>query len=243
MQQGLLPGERVDDLIIGGLKIIQHGQDFCFSLDAVLLARFATLRPGGSVVDLGTGSGVIALLLAALGAGKTVGVELDAQAAAMASRSIRLNGLTDKIQILQGDFRQIRELLSAGTWELVVCNPPYRPVGRGYLNENGRQAAARHELTARLEDVLAAARYLVKYRGRFAMVHLPERMPEILQAMSANGIEPKRLRLVQPSPGKKPNMLLVEGIRGARPGLDVLPPLIVHQTDGGYTEEIRSYYE
>lgn len=243
MEQGLLPGERVDDLIIGGLKIIQHEQDFCFSLDAVLLSRFATLRPGASVVDLGTGSGVIALLLSALGAGKTVGVELDGRAAAMADRSIRLNGLTDKIQILQGDFRDIRELLPAGVWELVVCNPPYRPVGRGYLNENGRQAIARHELTARLEDVLAAARYLVKYRGRFAMVHLPERMPEILQAMSLGGIEPKRLRLVQPSPGKKPNMLLVEGIRGARPGLEVLPPLIVHQADGGYTEEIQSYYE
>lgn len=239
----LLPGERLDDLMIDNLKIIQHGQDFCFSLDAVLLAHFATLRPGGSVVDLGTGTGVIALLLAARGAGQAVGLELDARAAGMAERSIRLNRLTDRIQVLQSDFRQLKGLLPSGVWELVVCNPPYRAVGRGYLNDNGRHAAARHELTASLQDVIAAARYLVKYRGRFAMVHLPERMTEILMEMSRQGLEPKRLRLVQPSSGKKPNMLLVEGIRGAKPGLEVLPPLVVYESDGSYTKEITAYYQ
>lgn len=239
----LLPGERLDDLIINNLQIIQHGQDFCFSLDAVLLAHFASLRPGVRVVDLGTGTGVIALLLSARGAGTTVGIELDATAAGMASRSIQLNGLTGSIQVLQADFRQLKGILSAGEWELVVCNPPYRAVGRGYLNDNNRQAAARHELTANLKDVITAARYLVKYRGRFAMVHLPERMTEILTEMSAQGIEPKRLRLVQPGAGKKPNMLLVEGVRGAKPGLDVLPPLIVYEADGSYTKEIQDYYK
>jgi tRNA1(Val) A37 N6-methylase TrmN6 len=236
------PEERVDDLLINNLKIIQQGRDFCFSLDAVLLAHFATIRPGGSAVDLGTGTGVIALLLSALGAGRIVGVELDAAVAAMAQRSVKLNGLTDTINILHGDLRHLKGLLPAGEWELVMCNPPYRAVGRGYLNENDRHAAARHELTASLKDVVAAARYLVKYRGRFAMVHLPERMTEILREMSEQGLEPKRLRLVQPAGAKKPNMLLVEGIRGAKPGLDVLPPLVVYGADGGYTGEILGYY-
>ena len=236
-------GERLDDLIINNLKIIQHGQDFCFSLDAVLLAHFAALRPQASVVDLGTGTGVIALLLAARGAGHAVGLELDHRAADMARRSVAINGLTEQIEIVQGDFRQLKGLLPAGRWELVVCNPPYRAVGRGYLNDNGRHAAARHELTASLTDVIAAARYLVKYRGRFAMVHLPERMTEILMEMSRQGLEPKRLRLVQPSAGKKPNMLLVEGIRGAKPGLEVLPSLVVYAPDGGYTAEIMAYYQ
>lgn len=239
----LLPGERLDDLIINNLKIIQHGQDFCFSLDAVLLAHFASLRPGASTVDLGTGTGVIAMLLAARGAGQAVGVELDARAADMAARSIRLNALSDRIQVVQSDFRQLKGLLTSGVWELVVCNPPYRAVGRGYVNDNDRHAAARHELTANLKDVIAAARYLVKYRGRFAMVHLPERMAEILMEMSLQGLEPKRLRLVQPSAGKKPNLLLVEGIRGAKPGMDVLPPLVVYEPDGSYTKEIMGYYQ
>lgn len=242
-KEELLPEERLDDLIINNLKIIQHGQDFCFSLDAVLLAHFATLRPGASVVDLGTGTGVISLLLAARGAGHAVGIELDAKAAGMAERSIRLNGLSERIQVLQHDFRQLKGLLPSGVWELVVCNPPYRAVGRGYLNDNDRHAAARHELTANLKDVIAAARYLVKYRGRFAMVHLPERMTEILMEMSSQEIEPKRLRLVQPSQGKKPNMLLVEGIRGAKPGMEVLPPLVVYEPDGSYTKEIMAYYQ
>ncbi|MCX7780869.1 MAG: tRNA1(Val) (adenine(37)-N6)-methyltransferase [Negativicutes bacterium] len=238
----LYPGERIDDLIINNMKIIQHGRDFCFSLDAVLLAHFASLRPGWSAVDLGTGTGVIAMLLAARGAGRVTGVELDQAAAAMAERSVRLNGLGTKVAIVRGDMRELKHVLPAGVWDLVVCNPPYRPVGQGYLNDNERHAAARHELTASLDDVLAAARYLVKYRGRFAMVHLPERMAEILKAMSLQGIEPKRLRLVQPRRGKKPNMLLVEGVRGARPGLDVLPPLEVYGPDGRYAEEIIAYY-
>ena len=239
----LLPEERLDDLLIGNLKISQHERDFCFSLDAVLLAHFASLRPRARVVDLGTGTGVIALLLAARGADLTVGVELDERSAGMAERSVRFNHLSEKVRIMQGDFRTLKGLLTAGEWDLVVANPPYRPVGKGYLNGNDRHAAARHELTASLTDVIAAARYLVKYRGRFAMVHLPERLTEIVSELSRQGLEPKRLRLVQPSSGKKPNLLLVEAVRGARPGLEVLPPLTVYDAAGCYSPEILSYYQ
>lgn len=243
MDKLLLPGERLDDLMIHGLKIIQQENEFCFSLDAVLLSHFAFVRQGASVVDLGAGTGVIGFLLIARGAGQVVGLEISPAMAQMAARSVALNGLTEQMRVIVGDFRQINRLLPGGTAELVVSNPPYRALGGGYINPNDKVARARHEITANLDDVIAAARYLVKYRGRFTMVHLPERMAEILKKMSDAGLEPKRLRLVYPNLSQKPNMLLVEGIRGAKPGLEVLPPLLVYKPDGSYCEEIRAYYK
>lgn len=239
----LKPGERVDDLIINKLKLIQHPEEFCFSLDAVLLAHFASVRPNSNVADLGTGTGVVGLLLLALGAKTVTGIELNAVMADMAARSAQLNNLTDRLRIINGDLRQVQELLPGGGFELVVANPPYRPVGGGYINPNDRVARARHELTASLSDVVAAARYLVKYRGRFAMVHLPERLAEITVAMCQAGIEPKRLRFVYPRLDKKPNMVLIEGVRGAKPGIEVLPPLLVYTKDENYSEEIMKLYE
>ena len=238
----LKPGERVDDLIINNMKLIQHPDEFCFSLDAVLLAQFASLRSGCEVIDLGAGTGVIGLLLLARGAAAVTGVELNPVMADMARRSAACNGVADRLTIINGDLRQIKELLAGGSCELVVSNPPYRPVGGGYISPNSRVAMARHEVTANLTDIIAAAKYLIKYRGRFAMVHLPERLAEITLAMCAAGIEPKRLQLVYPAAGKKPNMLLLEGVRGAKPGLDVLPPLIVYTTDGNYSEDIMKIY-
>lgn len=239
----LKDGERVDDLLIGELKVIQSESEFCFSLDAILLAHFATVRQGGKVVDLGTGTGVIALLLTTRGAGHVSGVEYSSSMAAMASRSVALNELEDKVTIVHGDLCKVRKLLPAGECDLVVSNPPYRPVGGGFISPNDRVAAAKHEVTATLQDVVNAARYLVKTRGRFAMVHLPERMSEILVAMSQAGLEPKRLQLVHSALDKKPKMLLVEGMRGAKPGLEVLPPLIVYKPDGSYSDEIQKYYK
>ncbi|MCE5284842.1 MAG: methyltransferase [Pelosinus sp.] len=239
----LLAGERLDDLLIDDLKIIQREAEFCFSLDAVLLAHFATIKKGCTAIDLGTGTGVIALLLSALGAKKITGIELNQSMAEMAMRSVRLNKLTEQVTITHADLRQLQGILPSGECELVVSNPPYRVVGGGFLSLAQGVAMARHELTANLQDVIAAAKYLVKYRGRFAMVHLPERMVEIVSRMSAAGIEPKRLRLVHGHADKKPNMLLVEGVRGARPGLEVLPPLIVYAKDGSYSKEVKGYYE
>ncbi|SDF22139.1 tRNA1(Val) (adenine(37)-N6)-methyltransferase [Sporomusa acidovorans] len=236
------PGERVDDLLIHNLKLIQHPEEFCFSLDAVLLAHFASVRPNGVVADLGAGTGVIGFLLLARGASLVTGVEINPVMADMASRSVLLNGLTDKLRIVNGDLRDIRDLLPGGSFELVVSNPPYRPVGGGYISPNDRIAMARHELTANLTDIVAAARYLIKYRGRFAMVHLPERLAEIMLAMCQAGIEPKRLQFVYPRADRKPNMVLIEGVRGAKPGIDVLPPLIVYTDTGNYTNDILKLY-
>lgn len=237
-------GERVDDLMVGHLKVIQHENEFCFSLDAILLSHFVTVRPEVRVVDLGTGTGVIAFLLTARGAGHVTGLELNPTTADMAARSVLLNQLEGKVSILRGDLCRVKELLPSEGYELVVSNPPYRPVKGGYLSSNDNVAKARHEVTATLQDVIHAARYLLKYRrGRFAMVHLPERMAEILTAMSQAGIEPKRLRLVYSSLDKEPVMLLVEGVKGAKPGLRVLPPLVVYKPDGSYSHEILQWYK
>ncbi|MBP2656572.1 MAG: hypothetical protein H6Q73_4141 [Firmicutes bacterium] len=242
MDSKLRPGERLDDLLIGDLKIIQHEKEFCFSLDAVLLAHFATVRPGWAIADLGAGTGVLGLLLAARGAGQVTGVEINSYMAQMAKRTIELNGLSERLQIVCADVREIKTVLNAGARDLVVANPPYRPSGGGFISSNDHVAAARHELLGSLKDFVAAASYLVKFRGRFAMVHLPERMAEIIQTMMSYGLEPKRLRLVYPSIERKPRFLLVEGVRGAKPGLDVLPPLFVYGSDGKYSKEINDYY-
>lgn len=238
----LKPGERIDDLIINNLKLIQHPDEFCFSLDAVLLAHFASIRPGAAAIDLGSGTGVIGLLLLARGVATVTGLELNPVMADMAQRSACLNQLEDRLSIIQGDLRQVKRYFPSGSCELVVSNPPYRPIGGGYISPNDRVAMARHEVTANLLEVVAAAKYLVKYRGRFAMVHLPERLAEITLAMCQAGIEPKRLQFVYPTVNKKPNMVLIEGVRGAKPGLEVLPPLIVYTAEGNYSEDIIKLY-
>ncbi|MEG6585227.1 tRNA1(Val) (adenine(37)-N6)-methyltransferase [Dendrosporobacter sp. 1207_IL3150] len=239
----LNPGERLDDLIINNMKIIQHEDEFRFSLDAVLLAHFATLKHGSAVIDLGTGTGIIGLLLAARGAGFVTGIEINQRVAEMASRSVALNGLSQKMDVINADLCNVKGYLSQGKYDLVVSNPPYRPVGGGLINPSGSLAIARHEVKASLDDIIAAARHLVKYRGRFAMIHLPERMAEILKKMSNADLEPKRLQVIYPKADSKPTMVLVEGIRGAKAGLEVLPPFIIYKDDGSYSDAVMAYYK
>lgn len=237
------PDEQLDDLVINGWKVIQPKDGFRFSLDAIVLAHFATVKHQAVAVDLGTGTGVIAMLLCARGAAKVEAVELDPAMAQVATRNGMLNGLSQCLTVRQGDLRHIQEFLPTGIFDLVVSNPPYRAVGGGFLNTSDAVAAARHELTATLTDILVAARHLVKYRGRFAMVHLPERLTDILTGMREYGLEPKRMRLVQPNCKKKPNMVLVEGVRGAKAGLEVLPTLAVYDDSGAYNSEIVAWYQ
>lgn len=238
----LNPFERIDDLMTDGLKIIQNEKEFCFSLDAVLLAHFAYVKKNDCGLDLGTGTGVIPLLLA-----KHVrlvhALEINPVTADLAKRNAAMNNLADKIIVKQADYRQLQELYPAQFADFVVANPPYRPISDGCVNRKDGVAMARHEITASLEDVVAAAKYALRFHGRFAMVHLPERLSEIMVEMDKNGIIPKKLRFVQPKENKVPNMVLIEGIAGgARGGLKVDTPLIVHNADGSYTEELLRYY-
>lgn len=242
MEVLLRENERLDDLMKSGRHIIQNTGEFCFSLDAVLLAHFPRLRKKERVLDLGTGTGVIPLLIADEAA-HVDGIELNPVTVELAARNVELNHLADKISIREGDYRNIRAYYRAESFDAVLANPPYRPVAHGQVNRIRGVASARHEFTATLEDVVRAARYALRFHGVFAMVHLPERLGEIAVSLHTHQMELKRLRMVQPKAGKAPNMMLLEAVVGASPGgLKVLSPLIVHEHDGSYTQEIRQIY-
>ena len=207
-----------------------------------MLAHFATVKPGVQAVDLGTGTGAIAFLLAMRGAGCVNALEFNPRLAEMAARSSRLNGIEDKVRVLEADYRKLKNVLPAGETQLVVVNPPYRALGHGYLNESLSVANACHEVTATLDDVARAAAYLLGDRGRIAMVHRADRLCEVMLALSQAGLEPKRLRFVQSRRDTAPKLLLIEGVRSGKPGIAVEPPLIIYDAIGVYSEEIQSYY-
>lgn len=238
----LKDNERIDDLLAGGLKIIQNNKEFCFSIDAVLLAHFVTIRKNAKGIDLGTGTGVIPLLLS--NKVKYIdALEINPITYEIAQRNVIMNKLEDKIRIQQGDLCKIKEYYTHQSMDFVVSNPPYRQVNQGHLNILDGVARARHEITATLDDVVRAGSYLLKRKGRFAMVHLPERLGEIMVAFNKYDIEAKRLQLVQPKKDKSPNIVLIEGVKGgAAGGLNVEPALIVHEDNGDYTPKLMEYY-
>ena len=239
----LLQGERLDDLVRGGLKIIQCPDTFCFSMDAILLANFANVKKGDRVADLGTGTGVIPLLVSTRNqVQKITGLEIQADSADRARRSIRGNGLENLIDIVQGDLCKAEELLGIGRFDLVTSNPPYLPVGRGVRNETKEIAIARHELLCSLEDVIRASARVVKYGGRVALVHRPERLSDIILELRKNQLKPRRMQLVYPRPEKKPNMVLIEAQLGGNPELIILEPFFVYNNKGEYTSQFWNTY-
>lgn len=236
-------GERIDDLLWRNLKIIQNPEWFCFSLDAVLLAHFATIKSGDLVVDLGTGTGVIPLLLSArMKSARIVGLELKPEVAEMAQRSVSLNNLPDHIEIRIGDIKWAGSLLGKGAFDLVVSNPPYAPVGTGKISDSSIKAAARTEIFCTLEDVIREASLLLNTEGRFALVHRPARIGEILTLMRDYRLEPKRMRFVHPMMNREPNLILVEGIKKGKREVQVLPPLFVYQEKGIHSEEMKQIF-
>mgnify|MGYP000521888290 CR=1 FL=1 len=236
-------GERLDDLMLKGYKIIQHPKRFCFSMDPVLLSSFVNVGPGERIVDLGTGNGILPLLLAGKSeAGEIIGIEIQAELAWMAKRSVKLNGLEDRVRIIPGDLRD-PEILRPGTWDVVVSNPPYRRRDSGKVNPSSGKAIAHHEITCTLHDVAAAAGRLLKNKGRFAIVYRPERLNELLAEMDGAGIAPKRGRMVYPHAGDPANLVLVEGVKGGGPDMKWEAPLIVYKDkQGNYTDETLKMY-
>ncbi len=239
----LEPGERLDELGVRNWRIIQREDEFRFSLDAVLLAHFATIRPRARVVDLGCGGGAVALFLLARGVDAVSGLELNPRLADMAGRTAALNGVAGQLSIFCGDVGATRSYYSAGQADLVTANPPYRPLQSGRISPAAGLAMARHESCSSLRDFVQAAAFLLRYRGRFAMIHLPERLTDLCLELRMAGLEPKRLRMVHPFADRSPRMVLIEAVKGAAPaGLSVLPPLVVYRARNEYHPEILSYY-
>ena len=238
----LREGERLDDLMRSGRRIIQNENEFCFSMDSVLIAHFPHFKKNSRVIDLGTGTGVIPLLIADE-VKEICAVELNAQAADLARRNIELNGLSEKISVVEGDYRRHREIFKAESFDLAIANPPYTPIKNGEANKISGIARARHEFTATLEDVVTAARYVLKFHGVFCMIHLASRLCEIVDALHHHQMEMKRLRVIQPKVGRNANLIMLEAVVGANSGnLKILPPLIVHNEDNSYTDEIYKIY-
>ena len=226
----------------GGVRLIPAADVFPLGTDAVLLASFAGTSGVRKMLDLGCGSGVISLLLA-LRCPQASGRGVDILPAAVenARQNAACNGLADRLSFETGDLRNFRMMDGAGAYDLVTANPPYFPIGSGF-SAAGAAADARQEHTCTLAQICAAAGYFTRWGGRFAMVHRPERLAEIVRAAAAAGLEPKRLRFVQARPDAAPSLLLMEARRGAKPGLTVEPPLILTNPDGSDTEELKQIY-
>lgn len=237
-------GERVDELSAQGVKIIQSSQVFAFSLDAVVLADFVreNHRQRLQTVDLCAGNGAVALFLRNKLAGHITAVELQDRLADMAQRSVQLNDLADRYDVIQGDVRQIFDLLDKDHYDVVTCNPPYfKSLPTSQKNPNHYLALARHELTINLDDVATAMSGLLKMNGKGYLVHRPSRLPEILATLTRHRLAPNRIRFVHPRIGQDANMVLIECIKdGKAGGTKINPPLFVHHADGSYTDEVQA---
>jgi len=239
----LKDGERLDDLQCKGYRIIQDPARFCFGIDAVLLSSFASAKKGEHVLDLGTGTGIIPILMEAKTEGESfTGLEIQEDSADMARRSTILNHLDEKVKIVTGDIKDASNIFGASSFHVITTNPPYMIGTHGENSPSEAKAIARHEVLCNLDDILRESARLLKPKGRFYMVHRPFRLAEILSKMVEYKIEPKRMRLVHPYLDKEPNMVLIEGLRGGNSRMTVEKPLIVYKEQGVYTDEIYEIY-
>lgn len=234
--------ERLDDLQ-NGYMLIQNPSQFCFGIDAVLLSWYAKVRPGEHVLDMGTGTGIVPILLKArYPQGRYTGLEIQPESAEMAQRSVAYNHLEADISITLGDIKEASRIYGSSSFDVIVSNPPYMIGSHGLTGENQAKTIARHETLCTLEDILEQAAKVLRPKGRFYMVHRPFRLAEILSEMVRCKIEPKKMRLVHPYVDKEPNLVLIEGMRGGRSRMTVEKPLIVYEAPGVYTREVLDIY-
>jgi len=235
--------ERVDDLQCKGRLLIQNSKMFCFGMDAVLLANYAVINDGDVCMDFCTGNGIVPILLEAKNnAGRYIGIEILKESAELAARSVALNRTEDKITIVNDDLKNAPALYKGGAFDVVTVNPPYMSGNGGLKNNASAKAIARHEICCTLDDIAASASGILKDKGRFYMVHRPQRLAQIFEICRRHRLEPKRMRLVYPSYGKEANMVLLEAVRGGGTQLTVEPPLIVYDENGGYTRDLLEFY-
>ncbi len=239
----LKEGERLDELHRNGWQIIQNSHKFCFGMDAVLLSGFARVKTGERVLDLGTGTGIIPILLRGKTEGRDfTGLEIQEESADMARRSVAYNHLEESVSIVTGDIKEAAALFGAASFDAVTCNPPYMTGNHGLVNPKQSKAIARHEILCTLEDVVGQTAKVLRPGGRFYLVHRPFRLAEILTLLVRYKLEPKRMRLVYPFVDKEPNMVLIEALSGAKSRITVEKPLIVYKEQGIYTDEIYDIY-
>ncbi|HAN09087.1 MAG TPA: SAM-dependent methyltransferase [Clostridiales bacterium] len=235
--------ERIDDLEIKDYHIIQNKKMFCFGIDAVLLSSFAKVKKDEDVLDMCTGNGVVAMLLEAKTEAKQItGIDIIDKNIDMANRSIKMNKQTEKVSFIQGDINNSREIFKGRQFNVITCNPPYMENNKGLKNELTEKIIARHEVLCTLEDIISSASSLLTNNGRIYMVHRPHRLTDIIHIMKKYKVELKKLRNVYPRVDKAPAMILVEGVKNAKPNLVIDPPLIIYNKEGNYTEEILKMY-
>ncbi len=243
MKISLKENERLDDLQRNNLKIIQKTDGFCFGMDAVLLSGFAFVKESEQVLDLGTGTGIIPLLLSAKTRGKHFSaLEIQEEIADMAARSVSLNHLEEKINIVKGDIKEASRIFGAASFDVVTTNPPYMNDAHGLKNPAEIKAISRHEVLCTLEDVVREGAKVLKPGGRMYMVHRPHRLIEILETMTTYKLEPKRMKFVHPFRDKEANMVLIESVRGGGAFLKLEAPIVVYKEPGVYTDEIYDIY-
>ena len=244
MTINLNPDERLDDLQRNGYKLIQNTKIFCFGMDAVLLCAFTKVDKGERVLDLGTGNGVIPILLKGRTEGKHfTGLEIQDVNVDLARRSVQYNRIEEDVLIVQGDIKEASKIFGGASFDVVTTNPPYMNENHGLKNPESHKAIARHEILCTLEDVIREGTKVLKPGGRFNMIHRPHRLVEIIELMKKYRVEPKRIRFVHPFADKEANMVLIEGIRGAKPMVKIEPPLVIYEATGVYTEEVKNLYQ
>ncbi|MCR5784962.1 MAG: tRNA1(Val) (adenine(37)-N6)-methyltransferase [Eubacterium sp.] len=243
MTNNLKEGERLDDLQIKGYELIQNPKYFCFGMDAVLLSHYVKAPGDKKILDLGSGNGIIPVMLAALTKSTFIrGLEIQSHNIDMAERSIEHNGLLGRVSVVQGDIKDASKIFGASSFDIVVTNPPYMRGESGIKNDLDERTIARHEVLCSLEDIIRESSKMLNAGGRFYMVHRPLRLVDIFSLMREYKIEPKGMRLVYPYVHKEPNMVLIEGIKDGRPELRVDKPLIIYEPNGEYTKQLLEIY-
>ncbi len=240
----LKENEKIEDLQCNGLKIIQNKKWFCFGMDAVLLTNYCDIKNNSTVVDLGTGTGIIPILLSGKrNYSKAYAIEVQEEVAEMARRSVTLNNLQDKIEVLNIDLKDVLNYLQPNSFDAVISNPPYKLNNSGIINPSDKKAISRHEIMCSLEDVISKAASLLKQYGRFYMVHRPDRLADIMCLLRKYRLEPKQIRFVHPRAAEKPNMILIRASKNGNPELKFAPPLYICGEDDNSTKDVYDIYQ